>query len=163
MHAALIPSPVGPLHVEVQDGHLTALYTAEHRRHVPCDPPQDATFDVIRDQLDEYFAGTRTRFDLPLAPHGSAFEQALWQRLTEIPYGTTTTYGELARELGSAPRAVGRANGRNPISIIVPCHRVIGANGSLTGYAGGLATKQRLLSHEGLFAGRPSGPPGVVS
>nr|WP_270006395.1 methylated-DNA--[protein]-cysteine S-methyltransferase [Solirubrobacter deserti] len=141
---------------------MTALYTAEHKRHVAVQPPSDDAFDAVREQLDEYFAGTRTGFDLPLAPKGTAFEQAVWQRLTQIPFGETTTYGEIARELGSVPRAVGRANGRNPISIIVPCHRVIGANGSLTGYAGGLATKERLLAHESVCAGRLSEPPGVA-
>ena len=163
MNSALLTSPIGPLHVVVENGHLTALFTAEHHRYVPAEPPRDETFGAIREQLDEYFAGTRHAFDLPLAPHGTAFERAVWQRLTEIPFGETTTYGELARELGSAPRAVGRANGRNPISIIVPCHRVIGAKGGLTGYAGGIPTKQALLNHESLFAGRLSEPPGVAS
>ncbi len=162
MHSALLPSPIGPLYVEVEDGHLTALYTAEHRRHAPARPPRDETFRAVREQLDEYFAGTRTRFDLSLAPRGTAFEQAVWARLTQIPFGETTTYGELARELGSVPRAVGRANGRNPISIIVPCHRVIAKDGNLTGYAGGLEAKQALLEHEGVCAGRSSGPPGVA-
>jgi methylated-DNA-[protein]-cysteine S-methyltransferase len=87
----------------------------------------------------------------------------VWARLRAIPFGGTATYGELARELGSAARAVGRANGRNRISIVVPCHRVVGSTGHLTGYAGGIPTKRALLAHEGLFAGRPSGPPGVVS
>jgi methylated-DNA-[protein]-cysteine S-methyltransferase len=162
MPVALIPSPVGPLHVEVDEGHVTALFTAEHQRFGAPEPPRDATFDAVHRQLDAYFAGARTRFELPLAPRGTAFERAVWQRLTEIPFGATVTYGELARELGSVPRAVGRANGRNPISIIVPCHRVIGQDGSLTGYAGGLALKERLLAHEGVFAGRLSEPPGVA-
>ena len=162
MNAALLPSPVGSLHVAVEGGHVTALFTAEHSRHAPAPAPRDGIFDAVRQQLEEYFAGVRRTFELPLAPRGTAFEQAVWRRLTRIPFGETVTYGQLAAELGSAARAVGRANGRNPISIIVPCHRVIGANGSLTGYAGGLATKQKLLEHEGVFAGRPSGPPGVA-
>ena len=162
MHSALLPSPIGPLHVIVEDGMLAALYTAEHHLHTPAEPPRDATFDDVRDQLDEYFAGTRTAFDLPLHEQGTPFELAVWRRLREIPFGETVTYGEIARELGSAPRAVGRANGRNRISIIVPCHRVVGANGSLTGYAGGIPTKQALLRHEGLCAGRLSEPPGVA-
>jgi methylated-DNA-[protein]-cysteine S-methyltransferase len=162
MHSALLPSPVGPLHVEVEDGHLTALYTAEHRRFGQPQPPRDETFAAIRRQLDEYFAGTRRAFDLPLHEQGTPFERAVWAHLRTIPFGETTTYGEIARELGSVPRAVGRANGRNRISIIVPCHRVVGANGSLTGYAGGLPTKERLLAHEGVCAGRLSEPPGVA-
>ena len=99
-------------------------------------------------QLDEYFAGERTEFDLALSEHGTAFELAVWAKLREIPHGETTTYGEIARDLGSVARAAGRANGRNQISIIVPCHRVIGSDGSLTGYAGGLDAKRALLEHE---------------
>lgn len=162
MHTALLSSPIGPLQVTVEDGKLTALYTAEHRLHTPAEPPRDSTFDAVREQLDEYFAGTRTEFDLPLKEHGTPFERAVWARLRSIPYGETVTYGEIARELNSSARAVGRANGRNQISIIVPCHRVVGANGSLTGYAGGIPTKQALLRHEGLLAGRLSEPPGVA-
>jgi methylated-DNA-[protein]-cysteine S-methyltransferase len=162
MNAALLPSPVGPLHVELHDGHVTALFTAEHARYVPSPPPRDEAFGAVREQLDEYFAHARRTFELPLAPLGTAFERAVWARLTRIPFGETVTYGQLAAELGSAPRAVGRANGRNPISIIVPCHRVIGADGRLTGYAGGLATKRGLLAHEGVCAGRLSEPPGVA-
>jgi len=165
MHAALLPSPIGPLYVEVEDGRLTRLYTDGHRLHAPADPPSEGVFGDIRRQLDEYFAGTRTTFDLPLHEDGTAFERAVWARLRDIPFGETTTYGEIARELNSSPRAVGRANGRNQISIVVPCHRVIGASGSLTGYAGGLEAKRALLDHErggSLLAGRPSGPPGVA-
>jgi len=165
MHAALIPSPIGPLYVEAEDGRLTRLYTDGHPAHTPADPPTGVFAEVQR-QLGEYFAGERTTFDLPLREHGTPFEQAVWARLRTIPYGETTTYGEIARELDSSPRAVGRANGRNQISIVVPCHRVIGSNGSLTGYAGGIPTKQQLLDHERgqvVLAGRPSGPPGVAS
>jgi methylated-DNA-[protein]-cysteine S-methyltransferase len=101
-------------------------------------------------QLAEYFAGTRRTFDLPLAAAGTAFQQRVWQVLTTIPFGATWSYGELARAIGNpaASRAVGAANGKNPIGIIVPCHRVIGSNGTLTGYAGGLDMKQALLAHE---------------
>ncbi len=103
------------------------------------------------DQLAEYFARRRTAFDLPLAPEGTPFEREVWAALRTIPYGETRTYGELARQLGrpNACRAVGRANGRNPLSILLPCHRVIGAGGRLTGYAGGLAMKEALLRLEG--------------
>jgi methylated-DNA-[protein]-cysteine S-methyltransferase len=147
MNAALITSPIGPIYVELEDGALTRLYTAEHARFASADAP-DPAFDDVRNQLDEYFAGTRTAFDLSLRPKGTAFEQRVWAHLQTIPYGETTTYGEIARELGSVARAVGRANGANPISIVVPCHRVVGTNGSLTGYAGGLGTKRELLDHE---------------
>ncbi len=101
-------------------------------------------------QLTEYFAGTRREFDLPLGPRGTAFQVTVWGALTRIPFGATCSYGDLARSIGrpTASRAVGAANGQNPISIIVPCHRVIGSNGELTGYAGGLATKRWLIEHE---------------
>ena len=110
----------------------------------------DAAFADAARQLGEYFAGTRRRFDLELDPEGAAFEKRVWMLLRDIPYGQTRSYGDLAAELGDAKlsRAVGTANGRNPLSIIVPCHRVIGADGSLTGYAGGLERKRFLLSLE---------------
>jgi methylated-DNA-[protein]-cysteine S-methyltransferase len=147
MQTASIPSPIGPLFIEGDQDGLTRLYTAGHRLHAEA-PADDGAFASAAEQLAAYFAGALERFELPLAPHGTAFERRVWAALTEIPYGETVTYGELARELGSHPRAVGSANARNPISIIVPCHRVVGANGSLTGYAGGLDTKRRLLDHE---------------
>lgn len=149
MHSALLTSPIGPLYVEADEHGLTRLYTHGHRLHADA-PANDGAFDEVQRQLDEYFAGERTAFELPLSLHGTPFETSVWDALQRIPYGETTTYGELSRELGGSPRAVGRANGRNPISIIVPCHRVIGKDGSLTGYAGGLDTKRRLLAHEGV-------------
>ena len=105
--------------------------------------------DAVR-QLREYFSGTRTEFDLPLAPQGTAFQRGVWKRLEEIPYGETISYGELAKRVGNpkASRAVGAANGQNPIPIVIPCHRVIGANGKLTGFGGGLPTKEKLLNLE---------------
>lgn len=111
-------------------------------------------FRALRAQLDAYFAGTLTDFDIELAPQGSAFDLRVWEELRRIPYGATISYGELARRVGdaSAARAVGAANGRNPLPIIVPCHRVIGANGSLTGFGGGLSTKKFLLELEQKFA-----------
>ncbi|HET6550216.1 MAG TPA: methylated-DNA--[protein]-cysteine S-methyltransferase [Solirubrobacter sp.] len=163
MHRALIPSPIGPLYAEAGDEGLTRLYTDGHRFHAHAEPDTDGRFARLTTQLDEYFAGTRTTFTLDLAPRGTQFEQRVWTKLREIPYGETRTYGELARELNSSARAVGRANGRNPLSIVVPCHRVIGADGALTGYAGGLETKRALLDHEMLGAGRLSEPPGVAS
>lgn len=101
-------------------------------------------------QLREYFAGERTGFDLPLAPEGTAFQKAVWRKLEEIPYGETISYGELARRVGNpkASRAVGAANGQNPIPIVIPCHRVIGANGKLTGFGGGIPVKEALLALE---------------
>jgi methylated-DNA-[protein]-cysteine S-methyltransferase len=147
MYAALIPSPIGPLYVERDEIGLTKLYTDGHRFHADA-AADDGTFADVTTQLDEYFAGERTDFDLPLSEHGTEFELAVWRKLREIPYGETRSYGDLAKELGSVARAVGRANGRNQISIVVPCHRVIGADGSLTGYAGGLDAKRALLEHE---------------
>jgi methylated-DNA-[protein]-cysteine S-methyltransferase len=110
----------------------------------------DAPFTVIREQLAEYFAGKRQRFDVPLNLVGTPFQQQVWNELVRIPFGTTITYAQLARRVGkpAAARAVGHASGRNPVSIIVPCHRVIGADGKLTGYAGGLDKKQWLLAWE---------------
>ena len=115
----------------------------------------DSAFDDIRIQLAEYFAGTRRSFDLPLHLRGSAFQRRVWAALSDIPCGETTSYGELAQAIGvpGAARAVGLANGQNPVPIIVPCHRVIGANGSLIGYGGGLDAKRWLLTHEAAQAG----------
>jgi methylated-DNA-[protein]-cysteine S-methyltransferase len=147
MNAALLPSPIGPLYVEADEHGLTKLYTDGHHFHADAQP-DDGRFAHVARQLDEYFAGERTDFDLELSQHGTSFELRVWNALRAIPYGETRSYGELAHELGSVARAVGRANGRNEISIIVPCHRVIGADGSLTGYAGGLDAKRALLEHE---------------
>jgi methylated-DNA-[protein]-cysteine S-methyltransferase len=117
-----------------------------------------APFGAAIAQLGEYFEGRRRRFDLPLAPRGTEFQRRVWRALTEIPYGRTICYGELARRIGkpSASRAVGLANGANPLPIIVPCHRVIGADGSLTGFGGGLPIKRRLLALEGAIPERPT-------
>jgi methylated-DNA-[protein]-cysteine S-methyltransferase len=116
-------------------------------------------FRAAAAQLEEYFAGKRRRFDLPLAPRGTEFQRRVWRALTEIPYGQTISYGELARRIAkpSASRAVGLANGATPLPVIVPCHRVIGADGSLTGFGGGLPIKRKLLALEGTAAGE-SGP-----
>lgn len=146
-------SPLGELTVVAEGGALTGLYF-QGRRHMP-DPAAlgvraDIGFEEIARQLGEYFAGERTRFDLPLAPAGDEFQCRVWALLGAIPYGETRSYGELASELGDLQlaQAVGAANGRNPLSVIVPCHRVVGADGSLTGYAGGLARKRFLLELE---------------
>jgi methylated-DNA-[protein]-cysteine S-methyltransferase len=152
----VVPSPVGPLTIVARDGMITGLYM-QAQRHGP-DPatlslPADADdepFATAVSQLAAYFNGTLTEFDLPLAPEGTPFQRKVWDGLRAIPYGQTVSYGELARSIGSpaASRAVGLANGRNPIAIVVPCHRVIGSDGSLTGYGGGLDRKQFLLSFE---------------
>jgi methylated-DNA-[protein]-cysteine S-methyltransferase len=159
-----LESPIGKLTLCGDEHRLTGLYTAPrcHDSALVRDARRaDAPFARVREQLEQYFAGERVRFDVPLRlDGGSAFFQSVWRRLLEVPFGATTTYGELARELGrpSAARAVGLANGRNPIAIIVPCHRVIGAGGDLTGYAGGLERKRFLLDHEAALM-RPKAPP----
>ncbi|MDR1281156.1 MAG: methylated-DNA--[protein]-cysteine S-methyltransferase [Opitutaceae bacterium] len=114
-------------------------------------PTRDAArLRAAREQIEDYFAGRRRTFDLPLAPQGSPYQLRVWTVLGEIPFGETRSYGELARALNSSPRAIGRANGTNPIALIIPCHRVIGADGSLTGFAFGEDAKRRLLAHEGV-------------
>jgi methylated-DNA-[protein]-cysteine S-methyltransferase len=146
-------SPLGPL-LLVGDGRaLRGLHMVEGRRPVTARgdwTPATEPFDHVRAQLEEYFAGRRTSFDVPLAMGGTPFQRSVWHALLEIPYGETTSYGELARRLGqpAAARAVGLANGSNPIAVIVPCHRVIGANGKLTGYGGGMDRKRILLDLE---------------
>jgi methylated-DNA-[protein]-cysteine S-methyltransferase len=151
----VIESPIDPLTL-VSDGVcLTGVYMAEHR-HAPCldsewvEKADAAPFPAAIRQLRAYFEGTLQQFDLPLAPHGTSFQKQVWIELTRIPYGATISYGELARRVGNAnaSRAVGLANGKNPIPIIVPCHRVIGANGKLTGFGGGLWRKEKLLGLE---------------
>lgn len=150
---SVVSSPVGDLTLVAEDGALVRL-TMESQRHTPsaADPGErdDQGFTTVREQLAEYFAGQRTAFDVRLAPHGDPFKQRVWRLLQEIPYGQTRTYGELARALGDVnlSQAVGSANARNPIGIIVPCHRVVGADGSLVGYAGGLDRKRFLLALE---------------
>lgn len=148
-----IDSPVGDL-LLVGDGRaLHGLYMTEAPRPMPVRPEwrrDDAAFATARRQLGEYFAGERTAFDLSLTLNGTPFQRSVWDALREIPYGRTMSYGELARRIGrpSAVRAVGLANGRNPVSVVVPCHRVIGADGSLTGYGGGVERKRFLLALE---------------
>jgi methylated-DNA-[protein]-cysteine S-methyltransferase len=158
MRYTYIDSPLGELFVTRDEGGITGmdLPTARYPRRVRDDwERDDAAFDDVRAQLGEYFAGTRQQFDLPLHAKGNAFQRAVWQALTEIPYGETTSYGKVAAAVGQpdGARAVGVANGQNPIPIIVPCHRVIGADGSLTGYGGGLPAKRWLLDHEAHHAG----------
>ncbi|MEO6497264.1 MAG: methylated-DNA--[protein]-cysteine S-methyltransferase [Solirubrobacteraceae bacterium] len=149
----LVATPIGELLLSGDEHALHRLWMQDGAR--PREPGRDwrradAPFAAARDQLEQYFAGERTVFDLSLVLGGTPFQQAVWAALREIPHGETTSYGALARRLGApdAARAVGLANGRNPISVIVPCHRVIGANGSLTGFGGGLERKRLLLELE---------------
>ena len=147
-----IDSPVGPLLLTSDGDVLTELYMLDPGSAEPSLPRDPGPFRSVVEQLDAYFAGELKEFTVPLAPAGSAFQLAVWAELTRIPYGATCTYGDIARALGKRPvaaRAVGSANGANPIPIIVPCHRVIGADGGLTGYGGGLDRKLTLLSIEG--------------
>jgi methylated-DNA-[protein]-cysteine S-methyltransferase len=150
-------SPVGRLQLVVSDQGIVALYFADHRRareHDAVDREHHPVLDSARRELAEYFAAARTRFDTPLAAAplraGTDFQHAVWGALLAIPFGETRTYTDIARSIGrpSAVRAVGAANALNPISILVPCHRVVGASGALTGYAGGVETKRWLLAHE---------------
>ena len=159
----VVNSPVGPLTLVAARGALAGLYMDEQRHR-----PEPQTFgapDTGRDhdlfaavsrQLEQYFDGDITDFDLPLALDGTAFQRRVWTALRGIPYGQTLSYGQLADQIGqpSAARAVGLANGKNPIGIIVPCHRVVGADGSLTGYGGGIERKHYLLAHERRVSGQ---------
>ena len=152
-HYSIHASPIGELLLTSQAHELTGLFILG-QKHAPrieanwiCD---ESHFQNVTGQLDEYFSGSRKEFDFPLKLVGSDFQMRVWNQLTQIPYGTTTNYGELAKRIDNprGSRAVGLANGRNPISIIIPCHRVVGANGDLTGYGGGLAAKRWLLDFE---------------
>jgi methylated-DNA-[protein]-cysteine S-methyltransferase len=146
-------SPIGVLTLTSEDGHLTGLYM-DDQRHAPTGSdqwvPDDSAFKDVLAQLDAYFSGRINDFDVPLRMEGTEFQRRVWEGLTRIPYGETWSYAQLAGKVGNpkACRAVGLANGRNPVAVIVPCHRVIGANGTLTGYGGGLDRKRWLLDHE---------------
>lgn len=149
----VVDSPIGPLTLVAQDGPLVGLYL-HSQRHGPAPEhlgDRDARgFEHATAQLEAYFAGQLTTFDLELAPRGTAFQRTVWSELARIPYGCTASYGELAARIGrpTACRAVGLANGRNPLSIVIPCHRVVGASGALTGYGGGVDRKRYLLKLE---------------
>lgn len=156
MRYDLLDSPVGPLLLVADDHALRGVYFEPHR-HGPRSTDgwaragaDDPVLGPARRQLAAYFAGDADTFDLPLGARGTPFQERVWAALRAIPYGETISYAELARRVGSpkASRAVGAANGHNPLSIVVPCHRVIGANGTLTGYGGGMERKQWLLEHE---------------
>jgi methylated-DNA-[protein]-cysteine S-methyltransferase len=152
----ILPSPIGPLTLVAEAGQLTALYL-DSQRHRPDEDtlgepgnPGAAPFAAAARQLGDYFAGQLTDFDLPLAPAGTDFQRQVWAALRTISYGQTWSYAQVAEKIGraSAVRAVGLANGKNPISVVIPCHRVIGSDGSLTGYGGGLDRKRFLLDLE---------------
>jgi methylated-DNA-[protein]-cysteine S-methyltransferase len=150
-----VRSPIGTLRLYAAIDQLVGLYLPDRPAPDAVEGPSRVLGEAAA-QLAEYFAGRRREFSLALAPSGTGFQQQVWEALMRIPYGETRSYAELARALGrpAAPRAVGAANGRNPISIIVPCHRLIGADGSLTGYGGGLPAKRWLLDHEAAGAAR---------
>jgi methylated-DNA-[protein]-cysteine S-methyltransferase len=152
-----VPTPLGPLLVVFAGDELVGLFFDGHTRTPRVSGRHGAPVgprDVLTQQLNEYFGGARTRFDVAVRLEGTPFQVAVWSALVEIPFGTTSTYSDLAERIGRprAARAVGAANGRNPISIVVPCHRLIGASGDLTGYGWGLDRKQRLLEIEGALA-----------
>lgn len=154
MYYSFYQSPLGDIALTANNNGLTAL--AFQQSSAAIDIPDTFTenvqlFSTIHQQLDEYFSGDRTFFSVPLAPRGTPFQKQVWQALTTIKQGETKSYSWLANKINNkkAVRAVGSANGANPIALIVPCHRVIGANGKLTGYAGGLSLKAKLLMHEG--------------
>ncbi|MFQ6575687.1 methylated-DNA--[protein]-cysteine S-methyltransferase [Pseudomonas sp. UM16] len=155
MYYRYLPSPLGPLLLagDEQGLHLLHMDGAQPWELPASWQPATHQLDEVAQQLDEYFAGTREQFEVKLAPVGTPFQHEVWQALQRIPYGTTCSYGDLAQQIGRprAVRAVGTANGANPIAIIVPCHRVIGSNGTLTGYAGGVERKQLLLELEGTW------------
>jgi methylated-DNA-[protein]-cysteine S-methyltransferase len=149
----VIDSPYGPLTLVADDGVLCGLYMTDQRHRPPEETfgtPDDTPFAAAREQLAAYFAGELKDFTLDLRLRGTPFQRRVWDELRRIPYGETRSYGELAASLGSpgASRAVGLANGRNPIGIVVPCHRVVGAGGSMTGYSGGIEHRRRLLAFE---------------
>ena len=150
-HFTQLDSPIGTLTLTSDGDSLTGLHM--HPAKIGRDWKRDDRASIFREakkQLEEYFSGARTRFDLPLAPQGTPFQLKVWEALREIPYGETRSYADIARYVGSPKgfRAVGLANGANPIAIVVPCHRVIGADGSLTGFGGGLPRKRKLLELE---------------
>ncbi|HWZ33023.1 MAG TPA: methylated-DNA--[protein]-cysteine S-methyltransferase [Bryobacteraceae bacterium] len=154
MNYCYLDSPIGTLLIAGDDEKICQIHFPKNGK--PARPEADwntsargAIAEAAR-QLNEYFAGRLVEFDLPLAPEGTEFQRTVWRRLQEIPYGETISYGELAKRVGNpkASRAVGAANGSNPIPIVIPCHRVIGASGKLTGFGGGLPTKERLLALE---------------
>ncbi|HVZ48561.1 MAG TPA: methylated-DNA--[protein]-cysteine S-methyltransferase [Gemmatimonadaceae bacterium] len=150
MTVAVHDSPIGPLTLASEGGALVGVWFPNAGGIPDVENERDAVIDRTRRELDEYFAGTRREFTVPVAPEGTPFQRKVWSALQRVAYGTTTSYGAIAAKIGSpaAVRAVGAANGANPIPIIIPCHRIIGANGSLTGFGGGMERKRFLLDLE---------------
>lgn len=151
MHELKLESPVGKLTLTATDNAIVRLaFTGEDAKEKISERSPEILRETVR-QLGEYFKGDRKDFNLSLSPEGTEFQLEVWKHLQDIPYGSTTTYSQLSQQMGNpkAIRAIGRANGQNPIPIIIPCHRVIGANDNLVGYAGGIETKRWLLQHEG--------------
>lgn len=160
MNYQLLDTPIGHLRLLSTGSHLAAIEFAH--QHSDADDDScitDPVLEISARQLQEYFAGQRTTFDLPLAPRGTDFQRSVWNALSAIPWGAVRSYADIARAIGrpKAVRAVGAANGRNPLPIVVPCHRVIGSDGSLTGFAGGLDMKRKLLKLEGSLEDRQAG------
>jgi methylated-DNA-[protein]-cysteine S-methyltransferase len=158
------PSPIGELLITWSDDALTGLHMVQHNGDDTAGPlagwrRDDAALRTVHEQLRAFFAGELFNFELRLRMEGTPFQRLVWEGLLGIPFGATISYAELARRIGrpGASRAVGAANGRNPIAIVVPCHRVIGANGTLTGYGGGLERKEWLLRHEASVLGKQDG------
>ena len=155
MNFRMLSTPIGHLRLVSGDAHLIAIeFDGQYQRRATADQ-QDPVLRETAHQLREYFRGERHHFDLPLSPAGTEFQHRVWNALSEIPYGEVRSYRDIAGAIGrsSAVRAVGAANGRNPIPVVVPCHRVIGSDGSLTGFAGGLEAKKTLLDREGALPG----------
>lgn len=151
MDEYLLDSPIGYLHLKATEDALVEISFLEKEKNQNPPNPSSGIISRAVDQLNEYFEGKRTAFELPLAPEGTKFQRQVWNVLQAIPFGSTITYSRLSEKLGNpkAIRAVGRANGQNPIPIIIPCHRVVGSNDDLIGYSGGIERKRRLLQHEG--------------
>ncbi|WP_415900605.1 methylated-DNA--[protein]-cysteine S-methyltransferase [Neptuniibacter sp. QD48_11] len=149
MYAAIMNTALGSLLIKANNSAITSIHFLQDNETLP-ELLGNALTNQCVSELSEYFAGKRVRFDVPLAPDGTKFQQSVWNALNEIPYGKTCSYGEVAKKIGNpkAARAIGMANNRNPIPIIIPCHRVLGSNGNLTGYAGGLENKSYLLNLE---------------
>jgi methylated-DNA-[protein]-cysteine S-methyltransferase len=158
IHTALYHSPLGMMLLQAEGEQLTVAGFQDEAAVTATEATASPVLQKTIVQLDEYFAGTRQQFDLPLHPAGTAFQQKVWQQLIQIPFGETITYLHMAKRLGNVKsiRAAASANGKNPLAILIPCYRVVGADGKLTGYAGGLHRKQWLLEHEAKMAGKQS-------
>lgn len=155
LHTAYYKSPIGIIQLVEENNFLTVAHFIDETISEPSNSSK--MLSQVIEQLDEYFSGTRTEFNLTLHAEGTNFQKSVWEKLIEIPFGKTITYLQLAKRLGNVKsiRAAASANGKNPLAIIIPCHRVIGADGKLTGYAGGLHRKQWLLAHEAKIKGHP--------